>query len=87
MNTFTLYLSSLILALVLPISILAMYLMLAHKTQLASTSAMNAAVVQRFDSEAARAGWHYAGSVGGESGVSLTARRGGRGGVWCVVCG
>ena len=58
MNTFTLYLSSLILALVLPISILAMYLMLAHKTQLASASAMNSAVVQRFDSEAARAGWH-----------------------------
>ena len=60
MNDFNLIVSSLLLAALLPVSVAALYSLMASHTQLSPTAAMDSAVADRFDSEAERREFHAA---------------------------
>jgi hypothetical protein len=57
-NNLNLLVSSLVLTAVLPISVAALYAMIARHVQLAPSSAMDSAATDRFDSETERAAFH-----------------------------
>lgn len=60
MTEFTLIVSSLVLAILLPVSVAVLYALMAAHVQLAPESPMHSAVLERFDSEPDRAGYHAA---------------------------
>lgn len=60
MSDFNLIVSSLVLAILLPVSVAVLYALMASQIQLAPESAMHSAVVERFDSESERAEYHAA---------------------------
>lgn len=60
MSDFNLIVSSLVLAILLPVSVAVLYALMASHLQLAPDSAMNSAAVERFGSEAERAEYHAA---------------------------
>lgn len=60
MSDFNLIVSSLVLALLLPVSVAVLYALMSSHMQLSPDSAMHSAVVARFDSEAERAEYHAA---------------------------
>lgn len=60
MSDFNLIVSSLVLAILLPVSVAVLYALMASHIQLAPESAMHSAVVERFDSEPERAEYHAA---------------------------
>lgn len=60
MTEFNLIVSSLVLAILLPVSVAVLFALLAAHVQLAPESPMHSAVLERFDSEPDRAGYHAA---------------------------
>lgn len=60
MSDFNLIVSSLVLAILLPVSVAVLYSLMAAHVQLSPESAMHSAALERFDSEAERAEYHAA---------------------------
>lgn len=60
MSDFNLIVSSLVLAILLPVSVAVLYSLMAAHVQLAPESEMHSAAAERFDSEAERAEYHAA---------------------------
>lgn len=60
MSDFNLIVSSLVLAILLPVSVAVLFYLMASHLQLAPDSAMNSAAVERFGSETERAEYHVA---------------------------